>query len=120
MLYVPRAQSARDRGLYEASLLVGGMTAVIPWHRPDVVLGFVPSLAAAGSRAGRRRYTPCLMVSSSTTSWGQVPRRVVLRGGPRVMKSVEALEGWPGRWGHGHRSHFRFLCACYGRQGVAR
>jgi glycosyltransferase involved in cell wall biosynthesis len=42
--YVPRRQSTLQRGLYEASFLVGGLTR-LSTDRPDAVLGVVPSLS---------------------------------------------------------------------------
>lgn len=44
--YVPHAQSAFTRGVYEATLWAFGATA-LPLTRPDVVVGVVPTLAAA-------------------------------------------------------------------------
>jgi colanic acid biosynthesis glycosyl transferase WcaI len=42
--YVPRRQSTLQRGLYEASFLMGGL-AKLPAAKPDAVLGVVPSLS---------------------------------------------------------------------------
>ena len=50
--YVPRRQSTLQRGLYEASFLLGGL-AKLSASKPDAVLGVVPSLSG-GMLAGRR------------------------------------------------------------------
>jgi colanic acid biosynthesis glycosyl transferase WcaI len=54
-LYVPARQSARERALYEGSMYALGLTALIGRARPNVVLGFIPSLASGSLAATAAR-----------------------------------------------------------------
>jgi glycosyltransferase involved in cell wall biosynthesis len=49
-LYVPQRQTTARRAAYELSMFTAGLTA-LPQRRPDVVLGFIPSLAAGALTA---------------------------------------------------------------------
>jgi colanic acid biosynthesis glycosyl transferase WcaI len=58
---IPTTQSARNRAIYEASMLGLGLTALPAVPRPDVIFGVTPALASASlayaaSRVFRRPY----------------------------------------------------------------
>lgn len=44
---IPKTQSARKRGVYEASMLATGLTQFAGLPRPDVIVGVSPALASA-------------------------------------------------------------------------
>ena len=81
-LYVPDHQSALQRAAYEGSMFAMGATA-LPFRRPDVVLGFLPSVAAASlgalaARAYRRPYGLIVhdLVGPGAQQSGMAGRRV--------------------------------------------
>jgi colanic acid biosynthesis glycosyl transferase WcaI len=96
-LYVPGRQSAAERALYEASMLLTGVTAILQRRRPHAVLGFVPSLAAGvltAVAASLYRVPYGLIVHDLM---GPGANQSGVRGGGRVAETVSALEGWLGR-----------------------
>jgi glycosyltransferase involved in cell wall biosynthesis len=61
---VPSELSSAERGKYEATLFLGGLTASASRTRPDVVVGFSPSLAAgaAGALAAAAYRRPYVLI----------------------------------------------------------
>jgi glycosyltransferase involved in cell wall biosynthesis len=53
--YIPKKQSAARRAGYEATMAVGSLSALPSTGRPDVVVGFIPSLASAITAAAAAR-----------------------------------------------------------------
>jgi len=91
--YVPKAQSARTRGVYELSLCASGLTAV-PKRRPDIVLGIVPTLsgavlARAASALYRRPYALLFQDLLGPAAW-----QSGIDGGTRIASIVERMELW--------------------------
>lgn len=90
--YVPRKHSAIHRALYEATLTVGGLTALGMRSRPDVVLGIVPSLSgaalAAVAAAAYRR--PLVLVFQDLM--GRAAEQSGYAGGSRVAGGLSRVE----------------------------
>lgn len=90
--YVPRSQSALQRGGYELSLLTLGLTA-LPWRRrPDVVIGTSPSLAGSmlAATAARRHRVPYGLVFQDLM--GLAAAQSGVAGGARVAGAVRGAE----------------------------
>ena len=90
--YVPRAQSAAHRALYEASLFGFGLTALPARWRPNVILGTCPSLAggALASVAARLFGAPYGLVFQDLM--GLAAEQSGVAGGKRVAGLVRKLE----------------------------
>jgi glycosyltransferase involved in cell wall biosynthesis len=94
--YIPRRQSTWKRGLFEASFLLGGLTAArVP--QPDVVLGVVPALGGGvlASLAARRFGRPYGLIFQDVTA-PAAAQSGVGRGG-RAVGAIRAVEGWTAR-----------------------
>ena len=113
---VPRARSARSRGVYEGLLLAGGLVALPRINSPDAVLGICPTLAdgvlaAAAARVHAKPFGLVFQdVLSKAASQGGVS------GGPSVATLVRGAEGAIARRANvigvvadGFRSHFEQL-----------
>lgn len=89
--YVPTSQSARTRALYEASLLVGGLTT-LPRRAPDAIVGISPTLAGAVlARVAASRYRrPYGLVFQDLQGPGALQSGV--EGGRRIATLVESAE----------------------------
>jgi colanic acid biosynthesis glycosyl transferase WcaI len=94
--YIPRRQSTLRRGLYEASFLLGGLTA-LGLLRPDVVLGVVPALSGGVlARVAARRFNcPYGLVFQDLT--GPAASQSGVSGGGRAAGPISAAEGWAAR-----------------------
>jgi colanic acid biosynthesis glycosyl transferase WcaI len=93
--YIPLRQSTMHRGLYEASFLLGGLTArAVP--RPDVVVGIAPTLASAAiARVAAQRFgRPYALVFQDLTGPAASQSGV---GGGRATRLISATEGWVAR-----------------------
>ncbi|MEA2450935.1 MAG: colanic acid biosynthesis glycosyl transferase WcaI [Thermoleophilaceae bacterium] len=90
--YVPRAQSALSRALYEGSLSAGALTALVQARRPDVVLGVTPTLSGAlvGAAAARRFGVPFALIVHDLM--GKAAEQSGVAGGGRVAAAVRPLE----------------------------
>ncbi len=98
--YVPPRQSALRRGLYEASFLFTGLSA-LSLPRPDAVLGVVPSLSSGcvARLAAHRFRVPYGLIFQDLM--GQAAGQSGVRGGSRVARLVRAAERWStSRAGH--------------------
>ena len=89
--YVPTAQSALTRALYEASLCIAGTTA-LPRSAPDVIIGFSPTLAGAmlASGAANLYRRPYGLVFQDLQGPGALQSGV--EGGRRIATLVERAE----------------------------
>lgn len=94
--YVPRRQSALRRGLYEASFLLRGLTAVTG-PRPDVVVGVVPALGGGmlARIAADRFGCPYALVFQDLT--GPAASQSGVFGGGRAAGPISTAEGWAAR-----------------------
>jgi colanic acid biosynthesis glycosyl transferase WcaI len=93
--YIPRRQSTMHRGLYEASFLVAGLTALaVP--PPHVVVGVAPALAGAilANVVARRFDRPYALIFQDLTGPAASQSGV---GGGRAAGSIRATEGWVSR-----------------------
>jgi glycosyltransferase involved in cell wall biosynthesis len=94
--YVPRTQSVLQRGLYEASFLLGGLTELaVP--RPDAILGVVPALSGGllARLAARRHGAPYGLIFQDLT--GPAATQSGVAGGGWASASISAAEGWAAR-----------------------
>lgn len=94
--YIPRRQSTLHRGLYEASFLLGGLTALgVP--RPDVLLGVVPALSGGvlARIAARRFDRPYGLLFQDIT--GPAASQSGVAGGGHAARPISAAEGWAAR-----------------------
>jgi colanic acid biosynthesis glycosyl transferase WcaI len=94
--YIPQRQSTVRRGLYEASFLVGGLTAVrVP--QPDVVLGVVPALSGGilARIAARRFGRPYGLIFQDLTAPAAAQSGVAKSGHPARL--ISGAEGWVAR-----------------------
>jgi colanic acid biosynthesis glycosyl transferase WcaI len=94
--YVPRTQSILQRGLYEASFLLGGLTQ-LALPRPDAILGVVPALSGGllARLAARRHGAPYGLVFQDLT--GPAATQSGVAGGGRASAAISAAEGWAAR-----------------------
>jgi len=90
--YVPDAQSAARRALYELSLLGFGATTLLRHWRPDVVVGTCPSLAGGmlAAAAARRYRVPYGIVFQDLM--GRAAEQSGVSGGARVAGLVKSGE----------------------------
>jgi colanic acid biosynthesis glycosyl transferase WcaI len=90
--YVPAAQSAASRALYEFTFLLAGLPAVGP--RPDYVLGVVPSLSGGllARLAAMRFGVPYGLVFQDLM--GLASGQSGIKGGRAVAGAVRTLEAW--------------------------
>jgi colanic acid biosynthesis glycosyl transferase WcaI len=90
--YVPGAQSAMHRALYEASLFGLGLTALRMPPRPDVVVGTCPSLAggALAATAAAFHGAPYGLVFQDLM--GQAAEQSGVAGGEKVASTVRKAE----------------------------
>jgi glycosyltransferase involved in cell wall biosynthesis len=94
--YVPHRQSTLRRGLYEASFLLGALTALrVP--RPDALLGVVPALSGGviARIAARRFDRPYGLVFQDLT--GPAAGQSGIAGGGHAAGAISAAEGWAAR-----------------------
>ena len=89
-LYVPGRQSSLERAAYEGSMFTLGATA-LPLRRPNVVLTFIPSVAAAtlGALAGRVYRRPYGLIVHDLVGPGA---RQSGMAGERVSRAVSRVE----------------------------
>jgi putative colanic acid biosynthesis glycosyltransferase WcaI len=90
--FVPRRQSAAQRALYEATLMLSGLTALPLRRRPDVVIGTCPSLAAGAlARVASIAYrVPYGLIFQDLMGLGA--RQSGVTGGDRVASAVRKAE----------------------------
>jgi colanic acid biosynthesis glycosyl transferase WcaI len=90
--YVPTRQTAAHRALYEASLLMLGLTALPQRHRPDVVIGTCPTLAGAAlaATASKAYGVPFGLILQDLI--GQAAGQSGVPGGTRVAAVVRRAE----------------------------
>jgi colanic acid biosynthesis glycosyl transferase WcaI len=94
--YVPGTQSAVQRGLYEGTFLLTGLSA-LALPQPDLLLGVIPSLSGGllVRVAALRFGVPYGLVFQDLM--GQAAEQSGVRGGGRVARVVRAAEGWAAR-----------------------
>jgi glycosyltransferase involved in cell wall biosynthesis len=94
--YVPKRQSALSRGLYEATFLAGGLTA-LTMPPPHAVIGVVPSLSGGvlARMAAARFRVPYGLVFQDLV--GLAAEQSGVAGGRGVGGAVRAAEGWATR-----------------------
>ena len=90
--FMPRRQSAAQRALYEATLMLSGVTALPLRRRPDIVIGTCPSLAAGAlARFASIAYrVPCGLIFQDLM--GLAARQSGVPGGDRVASAVRKAE----------------------------
>lgn len=94
--YVPPQQSLLQRGLFEGSFLVTGLSGMtLP--RPDAVLGVVPSLSGGllARLLAQRFHVPYGVIFQDLM--GQSAEQSGVRGGRRAASPVRVAEGWVAR-----------------------
>jgi glycosyltransferase involved in cell wall biosynthesis len=94
--YVPRAQSALRRGLYEGTFLLSGLSA-LALPAPDAVIGIVPSLSGgllARTLAARFRVPYGLVFQDLM---GLAAEQSGMTGGGAVSAATRLAEGWAAR-----------------------
>lgn len=91
--YVPAAQSAASRALYEFTFLLAGLPALVA-PRPDFVLGVVPSLSGGllARLAAMRFGVPYGLVFQDLM--GLASGQSGIKGGREVAGAVRRLEAW--------------------------
>lgn len=91
--YVPAKQSALRRGLYEASFLASGLTA-LSMPKPHAVLGIVPGLSGGllARIVAERFHVPYGLIVQDLP--GQAADQSGVRGGAHVKFVVRAAERW--------------------------
>ncbi|MBB0244435.1 glycosyltransferase [Streptomyces alkaliphilus] len=89
---VPSRQTAVRRGVYEASILLGGLLAPPRVGRPDAVLAQMPSLAGGvlAARLARRHRVPFVPVVQDLM--GAAAAQSGIDGGGRAAAAAAALE----------------------------
>lgn len=89
---VPARQTAVTRALFEASVLVGGLSAPPEIDRPDAVVAQLPSLAGGviGARLARRFRVPFIPVVQDLM--GAAARQSGIRGGRVAAGAAGAVE----------------------------
>lgn len=95
--YVPAAQSAMKRGLFEGSFLISAIRAARRIKRPDAILGVVPALAdavVARMLAARFRIAYGLVFQDTM---GRAAAQSGIAGGGRVAAVTTRLEAWAAR-----------------------
>lgn len=94
--YIPHRQSTLHRGMYEASFLLGGLTA-LGVARPDVLLGVVPALSGGvlARLAARRFGRPYGLVFQDLTA--PAASQSGIAGGGHAAGPISAAEGWAAR-----------------------
>ena len=94
--YVPGKQSAVQRGLYEGTFLLTGLSA-LALPRPDLLLGVIPSLSGGllVRLAALRFRVPYGLIFQDLM--GQAAEQSGVSGGGRVVRAVRAAEGWAAR-----------------------
>jgi colanic acid biosynthesis glycosyl transferase WcaI len=94
--YIPQKQSTVRRGLFEASFLLGALSALrVP--RPDVLLGVMPALSGGvvARIAARRFDRPYGLVFQDLT--GPAAGQSGIAGGGHAARPISAVEGWAAR-----------------------
>lgn len=94
--YVPSTQSAIQRGLYEGTFLLTGLS-LVALPRPDAVIGVVPSLSGGllARLAAQRFRVPYGLIFQDLV--GKAAEQSGVSGGGRVAGAVRAAEGWAAR-----------------------
>ena len=95
--YVPAAQSAIKRGLYEGTFGLTGLLASLRFARPDAILGIVPSLSGGvlARLTGQRLRVPYGLLFQDLM--GRAARESGIAGGGAVAKATTAAEAWAAR-----------------------
>lgn len=89
--YVPAAQTAARRALYEAIIFVSGLTALPSRRRPDAIIGISPLSSCAHAAVASRIYRrPYALVFHDII--GQAARQTGMQGGKQVAGAVSRLE----------------------------
>lgn len=98
--FVPRAQSARKRALYEATFAVSGLLGSLRVGRPDLVLGIIPSLSGGilARLAAQRIGVPYGIYFQDIVS--RAARQSGMSGGGRIVRAAAAAETWVVRGAH--------------------
>lgn len=90
--YVPSTQSAANRGVYELSLIAGGLTAIPAVGRPDAVLGVTPTLSGAILAMVAGRVLRCPYGLLVHDLMGRAAQQSGVSGGQRVTAAVQWAE----------------------------
>jgi glycosyltransferase involved in cell wall biosynthesis len=94
--YIPHRQSTLHRGLFEASFLLGALSA-LRMPRPDALLGVVPALSAgvAARIFGHRFRSPYGLIFQDLSGPGSLQSG--LAGGGTANVAIRAAESWAAR-----------------------
>ncbi len=92
--YVPAAQSAMRRALYEGTFGLTGLLASLRLPRPDAILGIVPSLSGGvlARLTGERLRVPYGLLFQDLM--GRAARQSGMAGGGAVARATAAAEAW--------------------------
>ncbi len=92
--YVPAAQSAIRRALYEGTFGLTGLLASLRLPRPDAILGIVPSLSGGvlARLTGERLGVPYGLLFQDLM--GRAARQSGMAGGGAVANATTAAEAW--------------------------
>ncbi len=92
--YVPAAQSAIRRALYEGTFGLTGLLASLRLSRPDAILGIVPSLSGGvlARLTGERLGVPYGLLFQDLM--GRAARQSGMAGGGAVARATAAAEAW--------------------------
>lgn len=95
--YVPASQSAFKRVLYEGSFGLTGLLATLSLHRPDAILGIVPTLSggAIARLTGARLAVPYGLLFQNLVGPGA--GQLGISGGASVARWTVAAEAWVAR-----------------------
>lgn len=89
--YIPAGHTAARRAVYEAIILVSGVTALPCRRRPDVIIGISPTSSCAhAALAGRMFRRPYALVFHDVI--GQAALQTGMKGGAHVAGAVSRLE----------------------------
>jgi len=92
--YVPAAQSAIKRVLYEGTFGLTGLLATLRLPRPDAILGVIPSLSGGilARLTGQRLRAPYGLLFQDLV--GPAARQSGMAGGGAVARATSAAEAW--------------------------
>ena len=92
--YVPAAQSAAKRALYEGTFGLTGFLTSLGVARPDAILGVIPSLSGGilARLTGQRLHAPYGLLFQDLM--GPAARQSGMAGGGAVARATGAAEAW--------------------------
>lgn len=92
--YIPAAQTAARRAVYEGTFGLTGLLASLRFGRPDAILGVVPSLSGGilARLTGQRLRAPYGLLFQDLM--GPAARQSGIAGGGAVARATGAAEAW--------------------------